>query len=131
MPLCLCKDSERRVSHILLKSDQVLVAHNSYTTEHILHYLRFPTLLGSQDALPKSSGGSHTVASCSRTRFCLYRNLHLNLWKRKFDGSNFSSSPVYLLGNHLKTYQVVFSPSFSQFFIFLPLSVLYDKQINK
>lgn len=95
MPLCLCKNTQRCISQAVLKSDQFRVAHNIYTTENILHYLRFPTLLKSQDALPKSSGGSHTVASCFRMRFYLYRDLYLNLWNKKLVNSNFFSSPNY------------------------------------
>lgn len=79
-----------RVSQVVLKSDQLHVAHNIDPTENILHHPRFPTVLESQNTLLKSSGGSDRVGSCFRVWFCLFRDLRLNLQNKILDYSNFS-----------------------------------------
>lgn len=57
MPL----QKQRYISQVVLESDLFRVARSIYTTENIIHYLRFSLWLESQDALPKSSESSYTV----------------------------------------------------------------------
>lgn len=113
MPLCLRRNAERCISQVVLESDLFRVAHNIYTIENILHNLRFPTWLESQDALPKSSERSYTVPNL----VLVIQIFAFETMKQKTSRLTFFLTGLFM-GKDIKTYHL----SFTRYLTIFPLN---------